>query len=81
MINDTIEVKIIDIKENTIKIGIAAPRDIKVFRKEIFDEIKKENQLAVSSSPLNLDLIGQGLKDVLAKGKSQMETPPKIDLE
>lgn len=50
IINDNIEIKIVEIKENTIKLGISAPRDIKILRKEIFEEIKRENIQAAQSS-------------------------------
>lgn len=50
VIGENIEVVILDIKDGTVKIGINAPRDVKVFRKEIVDEIKRENALAVESN-------------------------------
>lgn len=50
IINDNIEIKIVDIKMDQVKVGIIAPKEIKVFRKEIFDEVIKENQKAQSGS-------------------------------
>lgn len=50
VIGDNIEVVILDIKDGAVKIGINAPHDIKVFRKELADEIKKENVLAGGAS-------------------------------
>ncbi|HBE02386.1 MAG: carbon storage regulator [Spirochaetes bacterium GWF1_41_5] len=49
VINDNIEVFIIDISADQVKIGIKAPKTIPVHRKEIFDEIQKENILAARS--------------------------------
>lgn len=43
IIGDNVEIKIVEIKENTVKLGISAPRDVKILRKEIMDEIRKEN--------------------------------------
>ncbi|MGL4394212.1 MAG: carbon storage regulator CsrA [Brevinema sp.] len=54
MINDNIEIKIVDIKMDQVKIGIIAPREIKVFRKEIVDEVSKENKRAQSNSLKNI---------------------------
>ncbi len=48
MIGDDIEVTIVSIKGDHIKIGINAPNDVKVYRKEIFEEIQKANQEAVN---------------------------------
>ncbi|BAH46313.1 probable carbon storage regulator [Brevibacillus brevis NBRC 100599] len=49
MIGDTIEIKIISIDGDQIKLGIDAPRNLDVYRKEIFDAIQEENRLAMKS--------------------------------
>lgn len=46
MIGDTIEVKIISIDGDQVRIGIEAPRNLDVYRKEIYDAIQEENRLA-----------------------------------
>lgn len=38
-----IEVTIVDIRGDKVRIGIAAPRDVPVHRKEVYDAIKAEN--------------------------------------
>ncbi len=43
MIGDKIEVKILDVKGDQVKLGIEAPKRIPVHRKEIFEEIMREN--------------------------------------
>lgn len=43
MIGDDIEIMVVDIKQDQVKIGIVAPTSIKVYRKEIYDEIKASN--------------------------------------
>ena len=52
MIGDEIEISILSIKGDHIKIGINAPPDVKVFRKEIFEEIQNAN---IESSKTNLE--------------------------
>ncbi len=49
MIGDEIEVVVIDIKGDQVKLGIKAPRKVTVHRKEIYDEIKGQNIEAVKS--------------------------------
>ena len=49
MIGDDIEVVIIDIKGDQVKLGIKAPRKVTVHRKEIYQEIKQENIAAINS--------------------------------
>jgi len=51
MIGDEIELVVIDIKGDQVKLGIKAPRIIAVHRKEIYEEIQQEN-IAASSSEL-----------------------------
>lgn len=49
MIGDTIEVKLLDVKDHQVKIGIAAPKDVAVHRKEVYLAIQAENQQAAQS--------------------------------
>ena len=48
MINNNIEVTVLDIRGDQIKIGIDAPKEIPVYRKEIFLEIQESNKKAMS---------------------------------
>lgn len=43
LINEDIEVCILEASEGSIKIGINAPKSVKVLRKEIISEVKNEN--------------------------------------
>jgi len=55
MIGDTIEVKLLDVKDHQVKIGIAAPRDVAVHRKEVYLAIQAENEQA-ARAPKSKDL-------------------------
>ncbi len=46
IIDDRIEVKVLEIVDGKIKIGIEAPRDVTIHRKEVYDEIRNENKKA-----------------------------------
>ncbi|MCC6697868.1 MAG: carbon storage regulator CsrA [Candidatus Hydrogenedentes bacterium] len=48
MIGDDIIVKVLDLKENQVKIGIVAPRSVAVHRQEIYEAIQAENAQAAS---------------------------------
>ncbi|MGL4561891.1 MAG: carbon storage regulator CsrA, partial [Brevinema sp.] len=54
IINDNIEIKIVDIKMDQVKIGIVAPKEIKILRKEILDEVSLENHRAQANSVKNI---------------------------
>ncbi len=47
MIGDAIQVKVVDVVGRTVKLGIEAPKDVTVHRKEIYEAIKDENLKAV----------------------------------
>lgn len=42
MIGDDIEITIVDIRGDKVRVGIIAPKEISVHRKEVYDAIRKE---------------------------------------
>lgn len=57
IIDDRIEIKILEIVDGKIKIGIEAPKEISVLRKEIYEEIKEENTQAANISLDSFNLL------------------------
>ncbi|QDU72359.1 carbon storage regulator CsrA [Mucisphaera calidilacus] len=43
MIGDEIEITVVDIRGDKVRLGINAPRNVQVHRKEVYEAIKKEN--------------------------------------
>ena len=56
MIGDEIEVKVVDVRGDKVRLGINAPREVTVHRKEVFEAIRDENRAAASVQPR--DLVG-----------------------
>ena len=52
MIGDDISVSIIEIRGDQVRIGVDAPKSVKVFRQEVFDAIRAENKAAAQSLPV-----------------------------
>lgn len=50
MIGGGIEVIVLGVEGDNVKLGIRAPREIEIYRKEIYESIQRENQAAASSS-------------------------------
>lgn len=50
-IGDDIEVEVVDIRGDKVRLGITAPKEISVHRKEIWDAIRKENRQAAQVKP------------------------------
>ncbi len=65
MIGDDIEVSVLSIMGEKVRIGIQAPRDIPVFRKEVYLEIQQENVAAGASARAEVD---DALKRLSSKG-------------
>ncbi|MBE7440104.1 MAG: carbon storage regulator CsrA [Spirochaetales bacterium] len=63
MIGDEIEVVVVDIKGDQIKLGIRAPRNVSVHRSEVHKEIQEQNRQAAATQPDAL----AGLKDLMAR--------------
>ena len=57
MIGDDIEVTVVSVDANKVKLSIQAPQEIAVFRRELYDAIKEENiQAARSVTRLDQDI-------------------------
>ena len=46
MIGDDIEITLLEIKGDQVKIGISAPKSVPIYRKEIYIQIQEENRKA-----------------------------------
>lgn len=47
IIDGKIEIVVLGIEDGKVKLGINAPKEVKIYRKEVLDEVMKENQSAV----------------------------------
>ena len=64
VIGDNIVLTIVDIKGDSIRLGIDAPKEIKIYRGEIYDTIVAENQQSAQTVTLDkLDIL-KGIKNL-----------------
>lgn len=49
MIGDHIELTVLDVEGDTVKIGVGAPRDVEIHRKEVYLAIRQSNREAMGS--------------------------------
>ncbi|MCI9315642.1 MAG: carbon storage regulator CsrA [Lachnospiraceae bacterium] len=59
VVNNNVEITVLEIKGEQVKLGISAPREVPVYRKEVYEQIQDSNQEAV-----NVDGM-KALKDLL----------------
>ena len=56
VINNNVEITILDIKGDQVKIGITAPKEVPVYRKEVYLQIQEANKEAVAGGASLEDL-------------------------
>lgn len=54
MIGSDIEVKVLDLKDNQVKLGIIAPRSVAVHRREVYLAIQAENAQAAATAAADI---------------------------
>ena len=54
MIGDNVQVTIVDIRGDKVRLGIVAPTEIPVHRKEVYEAIQRENRRAAGVSTEDL---------------------------
>lgn len=65
IINGDIEIRILDIQDGKVKLGITAPKDVTIHREEVYLEIERDNTEAVYTQESDL----KSLQTLLKKGK------------
>ncbi|MCM1099930.1 MAG: carbon storage regulator CsrA [Clostridium sp.] len=53
IINNNIEVTVLEVKGDQVKIGISAPKEVPVYRKEIYLQIQEANKESMNADGMN----------------------------
>ena len=64
MIGDDVEITVVDIRGDKVRVGISAPRHVQVHRKEVYDAIKQENTAASRVNVGDFDGVKVGFQPV-----------------
>ena len=73
MIGDKIEISVIEIKGDHIKLGINAPQNIKVYRQEVYKAIQQENIEASQAKPGILPTLDNLLDDAKKESNKKQD--------
>lgn len=57
MIQDQIELTILSVDGDTVKVGISAPKHVDIFRKEVYLSIQESNRESVAPQPSDLNAL------------------------
>ena len=52
VINNNVEITIIEIKGDQVKLGISAPKSVRIYRKEVYLQIQEANQAAANEGAM-----------------------------
>lgn len=62
IIDNQVEVIILEVIGDQVKIGIKAPKEIPVLRKEIYQAVKDENKAAIKVGPSDINKLAEMIK-------------------
>lgn len=68
-IGDDVKISIMEIKGRSVRIGIEAPKSMVIHREEIYQKIQEENRLASEVGELDMQIIGDLLRNIGGKKK------------
>lgn len=63
VVNDNVEILIIEVRGDQVRLGIEAPRSIPVHRKELLEQIRAEN-LRAAAAEVDMDVAAQTLGEM-----------------
>ena len=55
IINNNVEITVLEVRGDQVKLGISAPKDVPIYRKEVYLQIQEENK--ASFNPEGLDIL------------------------
>lgn len=77
MIGDDVEIRVVDIRGEKVRLGISAPRSLSVHRKEVYEAIRRENQSAAQVMPGDVPVVPPVQSD--SKTPVAATRPPSAD--
>ena len=54
IVNNNVEISVLEIRGDQVKIGISAPKEVPIYRKEVYLQIQDENKAAVNADNVEL---------------------------
>ncbi|SFF95438.1 carbon storage regulator, CsrA [Desulfotomaculum arcticum] len=64
MLGDDIRITVLEIKQDSVSIGIHAPRDITILRAELYEAVQRENIDAITNNVESIELLSNLFKKI-----------------
>ena len=77
VIGDGIEIRVLRVGRDGVRIGVNAPRDIRVHRKEIYEIVGAANISAASTRPATVERVAERLRTRLAQSQKTKNASQK----
>ena len=71
MIGDDIQITVVDVRGDKVRLGINAPSHVPVHRKEVYDAIKRENEQAAKLKPGEVAAVTESNKSSAKPGSAK----------
>ena len=81
MIGNNIEIRVLEVHGDQVRIGFTAPGNIPIYRKEVYVAIQQENAQAAGQSAHRLEAIGLTLGRELAEAFPNVKKGGEIDVK
>lgn len=81
LIGENIEITIVSVQGDNVRIGINAPKDVKILRSEVYEEVQKQNKEAASVVKLQDEDVSLKLKEMLNGQMNKKGTTVRIKTE
>jgi carbon storage regulator len=75
IVGDDVTVTVFEVRGDAVRIGIDAPRSVQVHRQEVYDELRRANEQAVSPSDAAID----SLREAIGSGEAQPDSEAQPD--
>ena len=62
LIGDDVLIKIVDVRGNSVRVGIEAPQERKIYRMEVYERISAENKMASRWDMVDVDALSDSLQ-------------------
>lgn len=81
MIGDLIEITIVDIRGDKVRLGITAPTAIPVHRKEVYEAIRSENRAAAHVAVSDVSLLESIVRQASSLRAGAVEKTSEVELK